>query len=228
MSGQGWQMIGSRPGERVLPQRRQAGESHAGGARPARGGASDLVAQTGLLLEQWLSNPTIRTRHSCEAASDPDALWAAAGELTISEAGLLGRLIGWRVPGTYAAQTFRDRFTSRPFVVLDESDHYLLAGLCGDIWAANPSLAHLNDPSEFRAWSKPRTARVLFAHWVAPAPGGALIISEVRVSPVDRAARLMLRSLWPLIDRAQGLIGSGPLKIAAHRAEIGWAGRTAA
>jgi hypothetical protein len=45
------------------------------------------------------------------------------------------------------------------------------------------------------------------------------LVSEVRVAPVDRSARLRLRGLWPLIGRFQGLIGSEPLRLAVRRAE---------
>jgi hypothetical protein len=47
------------------------------------------------------------------------------------------------------------------------------------------------------------------------------LVSEVRVAPVDRSARLRLRGLWPLIGRFQGLIGSEPLRLAVRRAEAG-------
>ena len=65
----------------------------------------------------------------------------------------------------------------------------------------------------------PGTVQVLFAQWTAPARQGAALVSEVRVAPVDRSARLRLRGLWPLIGRFEGLIGSAALRLAAYRAE---------
>jgi hypothetical protein len=172
------------------------------------------------LLDRWLPDPAVQTHHRCEASCDVDTLWTAANDVTIGESGLLGRLICWRIPGTRPAQSYHDRFTSRPFVVLNEGDHHLIAGLCGDIWAPTPTLAHLSDPGEFHAWSRPRTARIVFAHWATRTRHGAAIVSEVRVSPIDRTANLRLSGLRPLIGRCQGLIGGVPLRLAVERAEL--------
>jgi hypothetical protein len=170
-------------------------------------------------LDLWLPDPAVRTCYRREAAADPAELWAAAGSVRLGESGLLGRLIRWRVPGTQRDQTYRQMFSADPFLVLDEGEHHLLAGLCGTIWSARPALATLSSPSEFREWRTPGTVRVLFAQWTAPAGRGAALVSEVRVAPVDRSARLRLRGLWPLIGRFQGLIGSEPLRLAVRRAE---------
>jgi hypothetical protein len=161
----------------------------------------------------------VRTYHRLEAAIDPASLWAAAESLRIGETGLLGRLVRWRVAGTRHEETYREMFTSEPFLVIDEGEHHLLAGLCGTIWTAQPALSPLASPSEFRDWSVPGTVQVLFAQWTAPTGRGAALVSEVRVAPVDRSARLRLRGLWPLIGRFEGLIGSQALRLAVCRSE---------
>jgi hypothetical protein len=170
-------------------------------------------------LDLWLPDPTVRTYHRLEAAIDPASLWAAAESLRIGETGLLGRLVRWRVAGTRHEETYREMFTSEPFLVIDEGEHHLLAGLCGTIWTAQPALSPLASPSEFRDWSVPGTVQVLFAQWTAPTGRGAALVSEVRVAPVDRSARLRLRGLWPLIGRFEGLIGSQALRLAVCRSE---------
>lgn len=124
-----------------------------------------------------------------------------------------------RVPGTTGDQTYRELFTSHPFLVLDEGEHHLLAGACGSIWTTHPVLAALTRPSEFREWRLPGTVRVMFAQWTEAASDGAALISEVRVTPVDRHAQMRLRGLWPLIGRFEGLIGSEPLRLAVCRAQ---------
>ncbi|MGI8863301.1 MAG: hypothetical protein ACR2JH_02705 [Solirubrobacteraceae bacterium] len=169
-------------------------------------------------LDLWLPDPTVRTYHRREAATDPAVLWAAAGSVQIGESGLLGRLIRWRIPGATRDQTYRDMFAADPFVVLDQGERHLLAGLCGTIWTARPALATLTAPSDFREWRAPGTVKVLFAQWAAPTREGAVLVSEVRIAPIDRSARLRLRGLWPLIGRFEGLIGSEPLRLAARRA----------
>lgn len=180
------------------------------------------------LLDQWLPDPAVQTHNRREATCDLDTLWAAAMGVTIGESGLLGRLICWRIPGTRPGQSFHERFTSQPFVVLAEGDHHLLVGLCGDIWAPTPTLAHLSDPGDFHIPHRPGTARVVFAHWVTATRRGSAIVSEVRVSPVDRKASLRLSGLRPLINRCQGMIGGVPLSLAAERAELARPERIAA
>lgn len=170
-------------------------------------------------LDLWLADPAVSTHHRREAASDCPTLWAAAGTVRLGESGLLGRLIRWRVPGSAREQTYREMFTAHPFLLLDEGEHHLVAGLCGKIWTARAELASLSDPAEFRAWRVPGTVRVAFAQWVAPAGRGAVLVSEVRVAPVDRRAGVRLSGLWPLIGRFQGLIASEPLRLAVQRAE---------
>jgi hypothetical protein len=167
----------------------------------------------------WLPDPTVRTHHRREAAVDGATLWAAAQTVRIGESTVLGRLVRWRIPGTRPEQTYLEMFTSDPFIVLDEGEQHLFAGLCGKIWAARPRVVTLGDRSEFLEWREAGTARVLFAQWVAAAGSGAALFSEVRVEPVDLDARARMRGIWPLISRFEGLIGTEPLRLAAHRAE---------
>ena len=170
-------------------------------------------------LDGWVADPAVRTFHRREARAEPDALWRAAATVRVGESGLLGHLIRWRVPGTRAEQTYREMFSSSPFVDVAHGDGHLLAGLCGRIWSARPTLADLSGPDDFRRWSTPGTVRVLFAQWVEATAAGSALISEVRVAPVDVAASARLRRLWPLIRRFEPLISTEPLGLAVRRAE---------
>lgn len=170
-------------------------------------------------LDAWLDEPRIRTRHERVASSDSGRLWEEARGVRIGESGLLGRLICWRIPQAEGDQTYEQMFTSPPFVVLQRGEQRLLAGVCGRIWSAQPRLASLSGPEEFRSWSAPGTVRVVFAQWAEPHPDGSRIVSEVRVEPVDRRARLALRAVSPLISRFQALIASEPLRLAVARSQ---------
>jgi hypothetical protein len=171
-------------------------------------------------LDDWLADPAVRTRHRRRCAASPDELWAAAREIRLSETGTLGRLVRWRIPGTAPDQTFRGLLAEYPFVVLAEGERWSMSGLCGRIWTLNRDYPRLDGPEAFRTWSAPGTARVLFAHWVTPDPGGgSTIVSEARVAPVDRAAELRLRSLWMVVGVFERLIGAESLELAAARAE---------
>jgi hypothetical protein len=171
-------------------------------------------------LDDWVADPSVRTRHRRSAAAAPDALWAAARDLRLSETGTLGRLVRWRIPGTAPDQTFRGLLAEYPFVVLAEGERWSMSGLCGRIWTLNRDYPRLDGAQAFRDWAEPGTARVLLAHWVEPdGDGGSAIFSEARVAPVDRAAELRLRSLWKLVGVFERLIGAESLELAVAHAE---------
>jgi hypothetical protein len=171
-------------------------------------------------LDDWLAGPTVRTRHRRRAAAPPDALWAAARDLRLSETGTLGRLVRWRIPDTAPDQTFRGLLADYPFVVLDEGERWSISGLCGRIWTLTRDYPRLAGPEAFRGWDEPGTVRVLFGHWVeADGDGASVIVSEARVAPVDRAAEVRLRSLWMLVGVFERLIGAESLELAVAHAE---------
>jgi len=170
-------------------------------------------------LDAWLSDPAIRTRHRRTAdGASPDALWDAAGALRVDATGPLGRLIRWRIPGLPPAVTFGELFAQPPFTVLAEGERWSVSGLVGRIWTLRRDYPRLESADAFASWSRPGTARVLFAHWVEEDPddGGAALVSEARVAPVDRGAALRLRALWTVVGPAERLIGGEALGRAAR------------
>jgi hypothetical protein len=167
-------------------------------------------------LDQWLARPTIRIAHSRDIAADPDALWAAASAVRLSDAGMLGRLVRWRIPGLDAAMTFERLFRDAPFIALDSGPRSLVAGLVGRIWTLRRDYPALSDPDEFRSWSEPGTARVLFANWVE---GNARLSSEARVDSVGLQGRIGLAAVRPLVAAFHHLILTDGLDAAVRRAE---------
>lgn len=173
-------------------------------------------------LDAWVADPQVRTRHRREAAADPDALWAAARALRLSDTGTIGWLVRWRIPGVPAGETFGRLFADEPFTLLDEGERWSISGLCGRIWTLARDYPRLDGPAAFRAWNEPRTVRVLMAHWVdETAPGPNAIVSEARIAPTDRFAAARLRALWLAIGPFERLIGAEPLTLAARRADEG-------
>ena len=170
-------------------------------------------------LDGWLTDPVIRTRHRCEAAAAPEALWRAAASVRLDDTRTLGRLIGWRIPGTPAHETFGELFERPPFLVLDAGPTHSLSGLCGRIWTLRRDYASLQEPRAFRDWDEPGTARVLFAHWVEPTPNGSALISEARVEAIDGRARFALALLWRTMRGFERRIGGEALALAADRAQ---------
>jgi hypothetical protein len=170
-------------------------------------------------LDAWLAHPQVRTLHRRSARADAAALWAAASRVRLDDTRALGRLVRWRIPGLDGALTYHDLFRDYPFTVLEESDGLLLSGLAGRIWTLARDYPRLSGADAFATWDQPGTVRVLFGHWVRPAPGGAELVSEARVQPTDRFAGLRLRALWSVIAPFERLVGAEPLALAARTAE---------
>jgi hypothetical protein len=171
-------------------------------------------------LDDWLPDPTVRTRHRRTADAGPDALWAAAREIRLSDTRSLGRMVRWRIPGLSPSLRYHELFRAYPFVVLEESERELVSGLCGRIWTLARDYPRLADADAFAGWDEPGTVRVAFAHRVdADGDGRAEIVSEARVEPVDAGARRRLRAVWALLGRFEPLVAAEPLTLAVRRAE---------
>jgi hypothetical protein len=170
-------------------------------------------------LDTWLPDPAIRTHHRRSAAVGPDDLWAAARSVRLADTRTLGRLVRWRIPGTPSDATFDHLLRCYPFTVLEEGDHQLLSGLCGRIWTLQRDYPRLAGPQAFRDWDERGTVRVLFANWLEPdGAGRTTLVSEARVAPVDRTARVRLRTLWAVIGRFERLAGAEAVSAAMRRA----------
>ena len=171
-------------------------------------------------IERWAGHYTVRSHHRRTAAADPAAFWAAAKSVRLDDTRTLGRLVRWRIPDTPGTLTFHELFRRYPFTLLEAGDTWSLSGLCGKIWTLQRDYPRLSGPADYEAWSEPDSVRVLFAHWTRPAGDGrAELISEARVEPVDRRARVRVGALWSVIGTFERLIGAEPLVIAQRRAE---------
>jgi hypothetical protein len=171
-------------------------------------------------LDTWLADPAVRVAYRRSSHVEPEQLWQAARTIELSDTRMLGRLVRWRIPGIPPDASFEDLFRCPPFTVLDEGNRALVSGLVGRIWTLRRDYPVLEDQDEFREWSKGGTAKVVFAHWVAPANGGgSLLRSETRVAAYGTRGRLGLASVRPLISRFQRLVASDALAAAVRAAE---------
>ena len=171
-------------------------------------------------LDDWIADPAVRTHHRRGADATPEALWEAARGVRLSETRRLERLVRWRIPGVVHGQTYTELFRDYPFTLLDEGNTWSVSGLCGRIWTLTRDYPRLDGPEAFRHWDERGTVRVLFAHWTERrSGGGAELVSEARVDPVDSTARVRLKALWTVISPFERLVGAEPLTVAVRRAE---------
>jgi hypothetical protein len=181
---------------------------------------SEAVLTMAPNLDHWLPDAALRISHRRESSASPEELWDAARSVRIQDTALLGRLIRWRIPGTPADQRFDELFRSPPFLVLEEHDELLMSGLVGRIWTLRRDYPKLDDPDQFREWSKRGTARVVFANWVERAGDDRVALcAEARVEPIGAQGRLGLAAVRPLIRRFHGLVGSHGIEAAVKLAE---------
>jgi hypothetical protein len=174
---------------------------------------------TGPKLDAWVPDAAVRTVQRRASSAEPSALWDAAREVRLADTRRLGRIVHWRIPGLEGTLRYQEMFRTYPFVVLEESEHGLVSGLCGRIWTLARDYPSLADADAFATWDEPGTVRVAFAHWVERVDGGAELVSEARVEPVDTRARLRLKAVWAVLGRFAPLVASEPLALAVRRAE---------
>ena len=178
-----------------------------------------VSAWAGPDLDAWVPRPGVRTRRCRTIACPPEQLWEIARSLRLATRARSGGSCAWRIPDTPLSLTFDALFRAYPFVVLDQGERHVVAGLCGRIWTLARDYPRLAGPEDFAAWREPDTVRVAFAHWVAArADGGADLCTEARVEATDRAAALRLKALWAVVGRFEPLVASEPLSLAARRA----------
>jgi hypothetical protein len=173
-------------------------------------------------LDTWLPDPAVRVSHRRASRASRERLWDAARSVRLDDTRMLGRLVRWRIPGTRPDVSFDGLFRAPPFMVLQDDHERLLSGLVGSIWTLRRDYPRLAGPDQYRAWSRPGTARVLFANWVEDAPGGGAVLhSETRVEVFGVQGRIGLAGVRPLIRAFQQLIWSDAMAAAVRRAESG-------
>jgi hypothetical protein len=174
-------------------------------------------------LDHWLAEPAIRVAHRRESVASPERLWAAARTLSLADAGLLGRLVRWRIPGLPADISFDQLFHSPPFIaLLDDDEGALACGLVGRIWTLRRDYPQLHEPEQYEQWDQSGTAKVLFAHWIEPAsPGRTALCSEARVRGIGAQGRIGVAAVRPLVSAFQQLVLSDGIGAAVRLAERG-------
>jgi hypothetical protein len=171
-------------------------------------------------LDAWLPDPQVRTLHRRSAETDADRLWNAAESVRLRDAPVLGRAVRWRIPGASLDLSFRDLFRQYPFSMIAEGARWSVSGLCGRIWTLRRDYPRIEGAKDFLAWEERGTARVLLAHWIeGNGRGQSALVSETRIKPVDRQARLRIRALWALVGHFQPLIEREAMRSATQRAE---------
>lgn len=173
-------------------------------------------------LDRWLASPGLRVAHRRESTAPREALWHAARTVRLGDTSVLGRLVRWRIPGTRGDLAFDELLRTPPFLVLEEDEEapMLVSGLVGRIWTLRRDYPVLEDPDEFRNWSRRGTAKVVLATWIeGSADGSSALATEVRVEALGSQGRLGVAAVRPLVSTFHHLLGSDGLEAAVRLAE---------
>jgi hypothetical protein len=172
-------------------------------------------------LDKWLPESDVRVRYARAARATPDELWRAATQVRLRDTRTMRRLIRWRL-GRHAPSaetTYRDLFRTGIFTLLEDGERYSVSGVAGRIWSPSGDYARFESAAEYRAWSRPGTAKVAFLTEVREHERGSEIVSEARVLVDGRRARMLFRGLWAVVGKFGWYIGGEVLSAAVKRAE---------
>ena len=172
-------------------------------------------------LDDWLPEHHVRLRYARTSSVAPEELWKAANEIRLADTRTMRRLIRWRLgrhaPGPQT--TYRDLFRSGIFTLLEDGERYSVSGAAGRIWSPSGDYARFESAAEYKEWSQPGTAKVVFLTAVSEHERGSEIVSEARVFVQGRRARILFRGLWAAVGRFGWVIGSEVLQAAVRKAE---------
>jgi hypothetical protein len=171
-------------------------------------------------LDHWLPDPTLRVVHRRESTVSAEELWAAASAVRLSETGLLGRLVRWRIPGLASDERYNELFREPPFMMLHEGEHALVSGLVGRIWTIRRDYPRLESPAAFEDWAERGTARVVLASWAEDlGDGRSALSSEARVQALGAQGRIGVAAVRPIVRGFQNLVGTEGIAAAVRKAE---------
>ncbi|USI71827.1 hypothetical protein [Sphingomonas morindae] len=159
----------------------------------------------------------IRHRHGRVIAAPPERVIAAAAafrpeRLPLAAALLALRLLPARLMGAGPLSFRREDFT-----VLDQATTYIVFGLAGRFWRADPGLVPLRDAADF-AQIRAGVARLAIGYSASPHADGACLVTETRIHCADADAQRAMRRYGRLIRPASGLIRRATLGAIARAA----------
>jgi hypothetical protein len=183
-------------------------------------------------LEEFLPEYDVNEIHSIRVAAPPEAVLAAARDMTSREVPLALALMSLRgLPAAIRRPRGRwtrlDRMAEVPvlehflragFVLLDERADELVLGAVGRFWTSDGGLRPLGR-DEFVTFGEPGFAKAVVNFHVREVPGGTVLSTETRVRGTDDHARRTFRRYWRIVMPGSALIRRAWLRAIRKRAE---------
>lgn len=184
---------------------------------------------TARLIDGFVTEPDVRSRHSLRIAATPERAWKALWTVDLGEVFVVRLLLGLRgLPKLLTGQWPKQR-TPRPTLIeMQEAgfgklgevpDRQVLFGVEGRFWSPAANI----DPFDAGSFDEPVAAGRARAVWdfeVRPDEGGTTVLAtETRVVCGDRASRRKFRAYWLVVRPFSGLIRTVMLRAIRDAAE---------
>ena len=180
-------------------------------------------------LDEFLPDYDVNEVHSTRVAAPPEAVLAAAREVTPREVPLLVVLMALRrLPAAIGRRSRRgrraldtpllDEFTRGGFVLLADRPDELVLGVVGRFWTPDGGVRRLA-AAEFAGFDEPGFAKAVVNFHASAVPGGSLVTTETRIRTTDEAARRSFRRYWRVVMPGSAAIRRAWLRAIRKRAE---------
>jgi len=189
-----------------------------------------------MLLDDFLPEFDVRTRHAIRVAASPEHVYACLWRANFDHWGITRALYALRTLPTFFSSPMETRrrflkelrrkhFTLQDlldngFALLDEqSGNELVLGTIGQFWSARGQLCAAN-PQRFVEPAPAGSAKAAWNFSVSPHPqGGTELRTETRVLCADSVTRWRFRAYWTLIRPFSELIRREILAAVCKKAE---------
>lgn len=182
------------------------------------------------LIDRFVAEPEVRSRHSIAIAASPEEVWEALWSVDLGESFVVKLLLGLRGLPKFLTGQRPKRRTPRPtlhemqeagFGKLGEvPGSQVVFGVHGRFWSPTGNIDSF-DRRLFEGPPPPGRARAVWDFDLQPSQGGTLLGTETRVTCGDAASRRKFRTYWLLVRPFSGLIRLVMLRAIRDAAESG-------
>jgi hypothetical protein len=173
------------------------------------------------LLDSVMPEFQFVERHRAWVDASPEAVLAAAREVSLADMALARLLMRVRGMRTLARGPLWEQLLAGGFVALGETPgHEVLAGAIGQMWKLTGGHSpKVGNAVEFAAFNQPGYAKAAMNLSVHDVNGRCALMTETRVFATDPAARRAFSRYWLIVRPGSGIIRRVWLRAAKKRAE---------
>lgn len=178
------------------------------------------------MIDDYLPAYDVHEVHRVSSSAEPEALIAAAHEVTAREVPLMVGLMAIRsLPAVLRGRRrlsvhgpILANFIGAGFVVLEDVPDRLVVGGVGRFWQASGGLRRI-EPEAFSGFADPGWAKTAFTFHAQRRNGRSVLTTETRILGTDAHAKRNFRRYWRVIYPGSAAIRLAWLRAIRRRAE---------